>query len=174
MAQLLEDWSATERQTPAGAVESAQRTRSDRPVGVRSDDGARRLGFLYWRAVERSTLGLVRACERGGSVELRLLGGPCLLRFAAPELRVESHTVACVYPIAGGLLARRPAGAIAFAQRGESDVELASEITGFFPRLAATPGRPSWTGALYAHVQSRLHVAVSRRYFLLLAGERGR
>jgi hypothetical protein len=48
-----------------------------------------------------------------------------------------------------------------------------STITGFFPRLAARQGEPDWTGALYSHVQSRIHVAVSRRYFKRLIAEAG-
>lgn len=49
---------------------------------------------------------------------------------------------------------------------------LAFAITGFFPRFAAPPGRPGWTGALYEQVHRRLHRAVSKRYFrALLPGE---
>ena len=42
----------------------------------------------------------------------------------------------------------------------------AATIRGFYPRLAAREGRSDWTGALYSHVQSRIHVAISRRYFM--------
>ena len=73
------------------------------------------------------------------------------------------------YPITGGLLARRPAGSITLTQSGRDTVELSSRISGFVPRLAARPGRPPWTGTLYEQVQSRIHVAISRRYFSRLA-----
>jgi hypothetical protein len=63
----------------------------------------RRLGWAYWREVERFTFGLVRARQ-----------GP-------------------------------PA------------------IADFFPALAARPGEPDSTGALYSQVQWRLHLAISRR-----------
>jgi hypothetical protein len=79
--------------------------------------------------------------------------------------------VRCTYPIAGGLLAQRPAGEILFEQAGGSEPVLRSAIRGFFPRLAARHGRPDWTGALYTRVQSRIHVAVSRRYFARLVAE---
>jgi hypothetical protein len=73
----------------------------------------------------------------------------------------------------GGLLARHAAGAITFAQTSLPRPSIRSTITGFFPRLAARQGEPDWTGALYSHVQSRIHVAVSRRYFARLISEAG-
>ena len=79
----------------------------------------------------------------------------------------------CTYPIVNGFLVRRAGGTISFSQEGDPPLALASAITGFFPRLAALPGRPGWTGALYEQVQRRLHQAISKRYFrALLAGER--
>jgi hypothetical protein len=50
---------------------------------------------------------------------------------------------------------------------------LRSTITGFYPRLAAREGKSDWTGGLYSLVQSRIHVAVSRRYFVRLIAEAG-
>jgi hypothetical protein len=73
----------------------------------------------------------------------------------------------------GGLLARRAAGEITFAQASLPRPSMRSTITGFFPRLAARQGEPDWTGALYSHLQSRIHVAVSRRYFARLISEAG-
>ena len=46
MASHLETWSSTQRQTGAGAVESAQRAHVGAPVVETTDDGARRLGEL--------------------------------------------------------------------------------------------------------------------------------
>lgn len=172
MAQTLEDWSSNQRQTTAGAVESTQRARLDDPVVDASEAGARRLGTLYWETVDRATGHFVQARSPAGRLELRLLGrGPVLLTFDEPELRVGPGRVECRYSIRGGLLARLPAGEITLAQYENGGTEVSSVITGFFPLLGARPGRPGWTGALYAHVQSRIHVAVSRRYFRRLLAE---
>jgi len=110
-----------------------------------------------------------------GALELRLLGrGPTLLRFGGPTVEVTSALARCTYSIEGGLLARRAAGEITFAQVGGQAPAVRSTIRGFFPRLAARTGEPNWTGALYNQVQSRIHVAVSRRYFArLIADARG-
>ncbi len=49
-------------------------------------------------------------------------------------------------------------------------IELRSAIRGFYPTLAAHAGRRNRTGALYNTVnKSRIHVAISRRYFASLA-----
>ena len=50
-------------------------------------------------------------------------------------------------------------------------VELRATIDGFFPRLGGRPGGPAWTGAIYRHVQQRIHTSISRRYFQRLIGE---
>jgi hypothetical protein len=137
-----------------------------------SETGGEHLGRVYWREVERITGRLVRARERQGSIELRLLvRGPALLRFGPPRIEVTTTLVSCRYPIEGGLLARRPGGEIDFAQTGDGPTVLRSAIRGFFPSLAARTGSPDWTGALYNRVQSRIHVVVSRRYFARLIGE---
>ncbi len=98
---------------------------------------------------------------RNGS-ELRLLGGPRLLRFAREQTTSSADMVSCAYPIAGGLLARRPGGELSLSQsRGEPTV-LRAAIRGFTPR---------WRGPLYELVQRRAHVAISRRYFRSLVEE---
>ena len=94
--------------------------------------------------------------------------GPALLRFGRPDVEATEQLVRCSYPIEGGLLVQRPAGEIIFAQVGGSHPALCSAIHGFLPRLAARETKPGWTGALYNHVQSRIHLAVSRRYFTRL------
>ena len=81
------------------------------------------------------------------------------------------EAVVCRYAILGGALARAPGGAISFAQQVGPCPELRSTISGFLPLLAARPGWPSWTGALYEQVQVRLHAAVGRRYFARLVQE---
>jgi hypothetical protein len=165
----MNGWETWERQTVDGAVESEQRVAVREPVVDFSAAGAERLGRAYWREVERFTLGLIRPRERGGVLQLRLLGvGPALLSFGRPMIEATSALVRCSYPIEGGLLAQRAAGEISFAQDGGSQPIVRSTIRGFFPSLAARQGEPDWTGALYSHVQSRVHVAVSRRYFARL------
>lgn len=152
-----------------------QRVELPAPVVEHSPAGARRLGELYWHELERSTLGLVRARPTAGAPQLRLLGlGPALLRFGRPELAVRSSSVSCLYPILGGVLARTAAGSISFTQTGLDDVEVRSTISGFFPRLARRHHRSRWNGLLYAQIQSRLHVALGRRYFVRLWQEAGR
>jgi hypothetical protein len=64
----------------------------------------------------------------------------------------------------GGLLARSPGGALVVAQTGRERTELYVAVTGFFARLGS--------GAVYRHVQQRIHMAVSRRYFTRLIEER--
>lgn len=153
-----------------GAVTTEQRLRVARPVVDPSRAGALSLGRAYWREVERMLHGLVRVREIGGQVEIRLLArGPALLRLGAPQLTVAPSLVACRYAIEGGLLAGAPSGVLTLAQAGHETVELRSSVAGFHPRLAARPGRPRWTGALYPGVQARLHDAIGRRFLRRLA-----
>ncbi len=170
---MAPEWKTAERQSSSGAVESEQFLMTDRAVVPASEDGAKRLGHVYWETLEPFTRSLVavRGLTDGG-IELRLRAGPTLLRFGAPELTATSREVSCRYAIVGGLLARRRLGAITFRQEECAEgFVLSSAITDFHPTLAARPGRPEWTGALYVQGQSRLHVALSRRYFARLLEE---
>jgi hypothetical protein len=148
----LEGWRSLQGRGFDGSIESAQRVRIGSPVVPASDAGAGLLGERYWASVARAARGLVRPRSTARGMELRLAGrGPCLLRFGPAEQRHEPTRVSCRFPIRGGLLARRPAGAICLSQTAE---ELRATVTGFVPRL----------GTFYG-IQRRLHVAVSRRYF---------
>ncbi len=168
----MNGWETWQRQTGDGAVESEQRVVLLEPVVEFSSAGAESLGLAYWQEVDRVTWGLIRLRQRNGTLELRLLKhGPTLLRFGRPTLQATSTLVRCSYPIEGGLLAQRAAGEIAFVQVGGSQPAVRSTIRGFFPSLAARQGERDWTGALYSHVQSRVHVAISRRYFARLIEE---
>jgi hypothetical protein len=103
-------------------------------------------------------------CWRGSGVELRLFAfGPSLLRFGLPELNVSADRVCCRYPICGGLLARRPGGAITLSQCGAEEPELRATVTAYVPRLALP--------LVYDRLQHRLHVRISRRYFRRLIAE---
>jgi hypothetical protein len=162
-------WSSTQTRSAAGAFESVQRIAFPTPVVEQSLAGARRLGELYWREVERATFGVIRSRTDAGGLDVRLLGiRPALLRFGRPEHVVSSRSVSCLYPIRGGLLARAPTGSISFTQTGLDAVEVTSAIKGFFPRLAARRQRRRWNGLLYPQIQARLHVALGRRYFVRL------
>jgi hypothetical protein len=170
MQAPLQGWRSEQRLAGDGAVESEQRAVALRPVVAGTPAGAARLGEVYWDEVRRFTRGLVRAFASDGGMELRLLGrrGPALLRFGPPLHAAHDHLIRCAYPIRGGRLVRRPGGEIAFGQAAGPEIELTSSISGFFPALAAPPGRPRWFGLLYSHGQRRLHKAVSRRYFVRL------
>lgn len=160
------------RQSSGGAVASEQRRRVERPVVAVSAEGGQTLGRIYWEEVERFTHGLVRPRVDRGGIELVLLDRAVLLSFGPADIRARGDSVVCRYPIVGGLLARAPGGSISFGQHVGEQPELRSTIVGFLPRLGARPGRPRWTGALYAHIQARLHGAVGRRYFArLVRGE---
>lgn len=156
----MDGWQAWQRQAPDGAIESEQRVGLSRPVVQFSTTGAERLGRSYWHEVRRATGSLVRPRERGGALELRLLGGPVLLRFDRPTLEASETRACCSYPIAGGLLARRAAGELTFEQTADT---LRSTIRGFFPRVA-----------YYDRLQGRAHVVISRRYFRRLIAEAAR
>src|SRR4051794_634181 len=153
----MEGWQSSHRQAPDGAIEAEQRVGLAPPVVEFSTAGAERLGHCYWREVRRLTGSLVRPRERGGALELRLLGGPVLLRFDRPTIEAGGTRVFCSYPIAGGLLTRRAAGELSFEQTAET---LTSTVRGFFPRVAS-----------YDRLQGRAHVAISRRYFRRLIAE---
>jgi hypothetical protein len=165
----IKGWSSWQGQTADGAVESQQRAILAVAVVEFSEQGALALGERYWQQVERSTRGLVRIRGPRDALELRVLGHwPLLLRFGRPKLEASSHVARCSYPIQGGVLAQRCEGEISFAQMAKTQPEITSTIRNFFPRLAARAGRPHWTGALYNFAQSRVHVAISQRYFVSL------
>jgi hypothetical protein len=163
MPPELEGWQSVESRGTSGEIVSDQRVRTSRPVVDASERGARELGDRYWAAVVRASKGAVRPRTTAGGVELRLLGrGPTVLRFGPPELAFDAERVACTYPIRGGMLTRRPGGAITLSQSAGAEPELSAAVVGFVPRLGSRA---------YERVQRRLHLAASRAYFRsLLAG----
>jgi hypothetical protein len=163
----LEGWRSTQVRGDDGVVHSDERVRAKHPVVAPTPEGALLLGDRYWSEVGRVSRGSLRLHEAASGVELRLLAfGPTLLRFGPPEVDVGADGVSCRYPICGGLLARRPGGAIALSQSGADEPELRATVTAFVPRLALP--------LLYDRLQHRLHVRISRRYFRrLIAGGTG-
>lgn len=155
----LEGWRAVYRRGADGAITSDESVRVRSAVAPRTDAGARLLGQRYWLAVRRASRGLVRSRVTEAGVELRVLGGPCLLRLASPQTSTDSRGVRCRYAIEGGLLARRAGGALTLCA---GDTELRAAVEGFVPRLRVQA---------FQRLQHRLHVAVSRRYFTALLSE---
>jgi hypothetical protein len=154
----LEGWSSL--RAADGSTESVL---MHRLVAVPSAEGARGLGDRYWAAVAEASRGLVRPRRTENGVELRVLGrGPVLIRMTGPETSVDASAISCRYRIVGGLLARLPAGTLTLAQLSEPPYELRATVAEFVPRLS--------TG-LYEHLQRRIHVAVSRRFFRALLRE---
>ena len=168
----LTGWSSTERQSPDGAVEFEQRVRATRPLVELSERGALALGERYWEEVEAPTRRLVRAHGRGerDSSCACSAAGRCCASARRRPLSTSPVSRAASRSPAGSSPARR-GGSITFAQVVEPVVELRATIDGFFPRLGSKPGGPPWTGALYRHVQRRIHTGVSRRYFRRLIAE---
>ena len=153
---MLDGWRSLERVGPDGAIDSVQTVLIAAPVVEATDVSARSLGDRYWRQVRRASHGLVRMREREGRLELRLLSaGPLLLRFTPTRVSTAHDAIGCSYAIDGGLLARRPGGAITFTQTDGDPAELSVAVEGYFPRL----------GVLLGPLQRRFHVHVSRRYF---------
>jgi hypothetical protein len=165
----LEGWRSARWRSAGGAVGSDQRAIAPRPVVAASEDGARELGRIYWTAIRRASRGLLQPRERDGGIQIRLAGGPVLFVFDPPELGTADE-VTCRYAVRGGLLVRRPGGALTLSQAGGGPAELRAQVAGFFPRLGAAPGRRPWTGALYG-LQERAHVAISRRWLAQLMEE---
>jgi hypothetical protein len=125
----------------SGAVDTCQRE----PIAGAVD--VVRLEVVYWDAVRRVTLGLVRFSEDA----LRLFGvWPVLLRFGP---LVDGRRA-----ILGGLFARRPGGTIEWRANG---VDVAVDVTGFTPLLRG----PLW------RIESLLHDLVGRRFLGRVARE---
>ena len=161
--QAAARWSTLERETDAGAVESRQWLTLPHELVASDANGARELGRRYLAEVGRFSRGLVRPRPRRDGVALVLLGVVTLLRFGPPEHGDDGGSVACRYPIRGGLLVARPGGSLLVAQR--PGVELELFVSGYFPRLGGTASRHSLRRGLYTAVQARAHRAVGRRFF---------
>jgi hypothetical protein len=145
---------------------SSESVRITQPVVALSDAGARRLGDRYWAEVAAASRGLVRGSRTRHGLELRALGRwPVLLRLAGPETLVDARGPTCRYRVVGGLLARLPAGTLTLSQSSEPPYELRATVTEYVPRLGTR---------LYEHLQQRIHVAISRRFFRALIEEAGR
>lgn len=163
----LDGWRSTHGRAPDGAVHSAECVRTAHAVVECSRCGALRLGDRYWSEVAKASVGAVRRRDTAEGIEIRLFGvGPSLLLFGLPELEVSGDVVSCRYRVRGGLLARRPGGALTLTQVGREHAELHAAVSAFVPRLVFP--------LLYDRLQHRLHVRISRRYFRRLIVEAAR
>jgi hypothetical protein len=113
------------------------------------DPGPARLRDAYFADIRPLTLGLVR----GERWALRL-GPLTLLRFGEPVADGDGWR----WPIAGGLLARAPGGALTYRW---SHGELIGAVDGYLPALPAP---------LYRLTQARVHRVITRLYLLRLRG----
>jgi hypothetical protein len=161
---VLEGFRSTGSRAADGSIETEERILAVVAVVPLSESGASELGDAYWAAIQQVSRGLVRASVREGGVVIRLafVASP-LLRFGPAEVAVDAERLTCRYPILGGLLARRPGGALVIAQTGREPAEIYVAVTGFVARLGG--------GRIYRHLQQRIHVAVSRRFFARLLEE---
>jgi hypothetical protein len=162
---VLEGFRSSDSRAADGSIAIEQRVFARAPVVPLSHGGGRYLGCAYWAAIARGSRGLVRVRvgERGVVIRLAGIRSP-LLRLGAAQVTVGNDRPTCRYPIVGGLLARRPGGALVVAQTGRGPAKLYVTVTGFFARLGSGP--------VYRHLQQRIHLAVSRRFFTRLLEER--
>lgn len=171
MPAALDGFRSVERQGPEGSVKTEEWIEAPHPVVASTEEGGRALGRSYWLEVARAGRGLVRERESADGVKLHLVAlRPALLRLGPAEVEIDRDRVGCRYPIRGGLLTRRPGGALTVSQSGRERPELRVTVHGFFPRLAPRPGS-RWSGALYRSFERRFHVAISRRWFRSLIEE---
>jgi hypothetical protein len=163
--------SPSESDAPPGAPPvdeflTAQRRPLARPVVEESPAGAAELAELYWREVERATLGIVRARGRNDTVSLVLARAVTLFVFGIPSVRAEEGAVACTLPILGGLLVERAGGELTIVQRTEPP-EAQVVVSGYRPRLASGTLR-RLRRLVYVHAQARVHSVIGERFLAAL------
>jgi len=135
------------------------------------------LARTYWLYLQRVTLGLIRVQYGPGERRVMLLIRPLtLLRFEAPEYRIEPDHGNVSWRIRDGLLVARPgrgSGYLAIDIRrqpaepaGEGWVQLRAEVevANFYPSIAA--GLSTYA---YTATQSLVHVLVTHSFLRSLA-----
>jgi len=135
-----------------------------------------RLARTYWRFLSRCTLGLIRVKYDEDERAVVLLTRPfVLLRFHAPEYRMDATRGIVRWRIASGVLVSRAGHnsdgylQIEVERCGRVDDETARahvevEVANFYPALASSVAR--W---LYVATQSRIHVIVTHGFLRSLA-----
>lgn len=132
------------------------------------------LGRTYWQFLTRATLGIVRVVYAEDERSVVLLGRPLtLLRFDAPQYRVESNHGSLTWAIRDGLLVSHSGrgsgflsirvsrdGAVSDPAKLDVDVEVAN----FYPSIVSSLGTP-----VYEATQSFVHVLVTHAFLRSLA-----
>jgi hypothetical protein len=164
---------------PDGAVRSIQGADLAMPTAeldrIWTPRDLERLARTYWRFLTRFTLGLVRVVytETTRTVVLLFPFLP-LLRFEAPEYRMDATRGIVRWRIADGLLVAKPGhGHLEIDMRrcgAASDedarerVHVDVEVAAFYPAIASRIGR--W---VYEQTQSRIHIVITYGFLRSLA-----
>jgi hypothetical protein len=171
------DSTAMSREGAVRSVQSADltmaRTDLDR---LWTPSNLENLGRTYWRFLSRVTLGLIRVVygENERSVAL-LVRHLTLLRFEAPEYRLERDHGNVSWRIRDGLLVARGgrgSGFLALDVRrfpdagddGPARLRIEVEVANFYPAIAVNFSRP-----VYEATQSTIHVLVTHAFLRSLA-----
>lgn len=147
-----------------------------------------RLARTYWRYLTRVSLGLLRVLYTADAREVVFLGRPLvLLRFRAPQYDLEPDRGSVTWRIDRGVLVARAGRDRGYLRitveqpaqedpgAGEGTLRVSSEVTSFYPTLAAARpgGRAGWAGRLavwfYSQTQLRIHVLVTNGFLRSLA-----
>jgi hypothetical protein len=166
---------------PSGAVRSTQAAELTLPAAALealwSPAQLERLARTYWRFLTRATLGLVRVDYSGERRTVVLLRRPLrLLRFQAPEYRLDGHRGVVRWRIEDGLLvARRGHHGDGYLQiavercegsdgAANATAHVEVEVANFYPSIARRLSTP-----VYRITQSRIHVLVTHGFLRSLA-----
>lgn len=139
-----------------------------------------RLARTYWRFLTIISLGLLRVLYTETSRDVVLLARPLvLLRFSAPEYRIEANKGTVTWRIDRGMLVApsgRGRGSLrlsvtrpAVSSGDQVTVTVRSEVASFYPMIAGWGWFSIVGRLLYRATQLRLHVVVTRRFLRSLA-----
>lgn len=135
-----------------------------------------RLARTYWSFLSRFSLGLIRVLYHDDSREVVFLRRPfVLLRFHAPEYKIDADGGSVTWPIDRGVLVARHGRGRGFLRlgvrrkpvadsAGEVTLLVSSEVVSFYPTIAARFSR--W---IYEQTQLRIHVIVTHAFLRSLA-----
>jgi hypothetical protein len=133
------------------------------------------LARTYWRFLSRVTLGLIRVVYGENERSVVLLGRPLtLLRFDAPEYKLEKDRGNVRWRIRDGLLVARAGRGCGFlaidvshvgsAGAGREKVLIEVEVANFYPAISVGFSTP-----VYEATQSSIHVLVTHAFLRSLS-----
>jgi hypothetical protein len=134
------------------------------------------LARTYWRFLSRVTLGLIRVVYGEDERSVVLIARPLtLLRFEAPEYRVEADHGKVSWRIRDGLLVARSGRGCGYlgldvrrlddgGRTGTARVRIEVEVANFYPSIAESFSTP-----VYEVTQSSIHVLVTHAFLRSLA-----